>query len=425
MSIEDADTVVAGEDAQNQTVGSGPELTPHQQLVVLWARVRGDSMRLTAPLNAEDQQVQSMADVSPTKWHLAHTTWFFEQFILKALVANYQEFDADYCYLFNSYYEAVGSRHPRTQRGLMTRPSLQQIHRYREHVDQALASVLGSSNVAPEVSRRLLLGLNHEQQHQELMLSDIQHVLSLNSLAPSYRQDWPGPQRRDGESTWVAVDVGEGEIGHQGDGFAFDNEGPRHRVLATPFEIASALVSEHDWLAFMEGGGYQQAQWWMADGWARVQAESWIAPEYWRRKDGQWVVFGLNGEQALDPQRPVSHISWYEADAFARWSNARLPTEQEWELAAADPDVAGQLQQLRTALWQWTGSAYSAYPRFRPSAGALGEYNGKFMCNQFVLRGGAHATPDGHSRVSYRNFYYPHQRWQFAGLRLARDVAVA
>jgi len=422
MSVADEDPVIAPERVSHANQ-SQTELTPQQRLVALWARVRQDSMRLTEPLSAEDQQVQSMPDVSPTKWHLAHTTWFFEQFILQPLVPTYQVYDADYCYLFNSYYEAVGSRHPRPQRGLLTRPSLEQIHRYRDHVDGALAAVLGSGNVDAEIYRRLVLGLNHEQQHQELLLSDIQHVLSINPLAPIYRSDWPGPERKDGESTWLRVDRDQGEIGHHGAEFAFDNEGPRHRVLATPFELASALVSEREWLAFIEDGGYQQAQWWMADGWARVQSDAWVAPQYWRQRDGDWVVFGLNGEQPIDRHRPVSHISWYEADAYARWADARLPTEHEWELAASDAVIGSQLQQLRTALWQWTASAYAAYPKFKPSPGALGEYNGKFMCNQFVLRGGAHATPHGHSRVTYRNFYYPHQRWQFAGLRLARDAS--
>lgn len=397
--------------------------TVQQTLLADWAKTRAHSSYLTECLSAEDQQVQSMADVSPTKWHLAHTTWFFEQFILQPLSVDYAPFDADYGYLFNSYYEAVGSRHPRPQRGLLTRPPLARIHAYRAHVDRAMAALLGAPEPDSEVLRRTRLGINHEQQHQELILSDIQHVLSLNPTAPCYRADWAGPARRRGQARWLRLEHFEGEIGHAGEDFAFDNEGPRHRVLVPAFEIASALVTEGDWLEFVAAGGYADPQWWMADGWALCQSERWQSPLYWRQSEGGWRVFDLSGERGVDPDRPVAHISWYEADAYARWADARLPTEQEWERAAAAPGMAAQMEQLMTALWQWTGSAYAPYPGFKASSGALGEYNGKFMCNQFVLRGGAHATPVDHSRITYRNFYYPHQRWQFAGLRLARDLA--
>ncbi|MCB1608033.1 MAG: ergothioneine biosynthesis protein EgtB [Xanthomonadales bacterium] len=396
--------------------------TGQVQLVADWANSRAHSLHLAEGLSAEDQQVQSMPDASPTKWHLAHTTWFYETFILKPFAADYQAFDSGYGYLFNSYYEAAGARHPRPQRGLLTRPTLAQVHAYRDHVDRTLAALIGGAGVHPEVLRRVRLGINHEQQHQELMLSDIQHAFSLNPLKPAYQSRWPGPPARREPPQWRRLTAGMAEIGHHGVQFAFDNESPRHPVLIGEVEIASALVSERDWLTFIEAGGYRDPQWWMADGWAQVQKEGWEAPLYWQQRERQWRVFDLSGERELIAERPVAHVSWYEADAYARWSNARLPTEQEWECAASEPALSEQLEQLQTALWQWTSSAYAAYPGFRPSPGALGEYNGKFMCNQFVLRGGAHATPANHTRVSYRNFYYPHQRWQFAGVRLARDA---
>ncbi|MDP8930851.1 MAG: ergothioneine biosynthesis protein EgtB [Actinomycetota bacterium] len=400
--------------------------------------VRSLTEELAAPLSAEDQTVQSMPDVSPTKWHRAHTTWFFEEFILGRFSPGYEPFHPAYRYLFNSYYEAVGPRHPRPERGLLSRPGVEEIAAYRRAVDAAMLELLCEPPDAPAAAL-VELGLHHEQQHQELLLMDIKHVLSLNPLWPAYR-----PQRRrtlgsPGALGWWEYEGGVVEIGHVGDGFAFDNETPRHVVHLRPFALASRPVTCGEWLAFMDDGGYRRAELWLSDGWASVQGEGWEAPLYWHRdgNDG-WSLFTLGGERQADPAEPVCHVSYYEADAYARWSGARLPTEGEWEhaVAAETPrwhrfDLDGlhprsvAVQSLGDSVgevWEWTASPYLPYPGFRPLSGAVGEYNGKFMVNQHVLRGGACVTPPGHARLSYRNFFPPASRWPFAGIRTARDL---
>ena len=379
--------------------------------------VRSMTERLAAPLGAEDQTVQSMPDVSPTKWHRAHTTWFFETFVLDELAARYRPYDERYRFLFNSYYEGVGPRHARPERGLITRPGIEEVAVYRAHVDEAMLTLLGG-DVPPPLGALVELGLHHEQQHQELLVMDIQHVLSRNPLQPAYGMlPWaPPPLAAPG---WIEHDGGIVEVGHDGNGFAFDNEGPRHAELLAPFQIATSLVTGGDWVAFIDDGGYRRPELWMSDGWATVQANGWQAPEYWERRDREWWTFGLCGAAPLVPRHPVGHVSWYEADAFARWAGARLPTEAEWESAAADPSDAAETGGWYGSVWQWTASPYTAYPGFRPPAGSVGEYNGKFMVNQQVLRGSGRATPPGHARRTYRNFFPAHARWAFAGVRLA------
>jgi ergothioneine biosynthesis protein EgtB len=393
-----------------------------------YADVRRLTDDLAAPLTPEDQTVQSMPDVSPTKWHRAHTSWFFETFVLGPHVPGYREFHPMFGYLFNSYYEAVGSRYPRPQRGLVSRPTAEEVGAYRAHVDAAMSRLV-SAELTTELADLITLGLHHEQQHQELLLMDIKHVLSCNPLRPVAYEGRvkladPVP------SSWTAHPGGIVSIGATGEGFAFDNEGPRHDVLLEPFEIADRLVTNADWLAFVADGGYERAELWMSDGWATVQAEQWSAPLYWHAGDDGWSVFTLHGEQPLDPEAPVVHVSWYEADAYARWAGLRLPTEAEWEAAAPDvtPGTGLDLHALHPRdaagwfgeVWQWTASPYTPFPGFRPAPGAVGEYNGKFMVNQQVLRGSSCATPPGHARRTYRNFFPPSARWAFAGVRLAR-----
>ena len=406
-----------------------------------YREVRAQSLSLSAPLSAEDQQVQSMADVSPTKWHLAHITWFFETFLLSPRLKGYRPYDEAFGFLFNSYYEAVGERHPRPQRGLLSRPSLALVHGYRAHVDEAMDRLIAGATGEdwPRVLPLLELGLHHEQQHQELILMDIKHVFSLNPQAPAYRPPLPRQGLEAPKLEWLDFDGGLMEIGHDGDGFAFDNESPRHKVWLEPFRLASRLATCGEYLAFIEDGGYARAELWLSDGWAAVQAQGWDAPLYWTRDaDGGRRVFTLAGLQPLDPAEPVCHLSHYEADAFARWSGARLPTEAEWETAAGSATLDGNLadrglyhptsaegpglRQMIGDVWEWTMSPYVAYPRYRPPEGAVGEYNGKFMSGQMVLRGGAAVTPAGHVRTSYRNFFPPAARWAFSGVRLADDA---
>lgn len=382
-----------------------------------YARVRARTEALARPLSAEDQQVQSMADVSPTKWHLAHTTWFFETFLLIPHLDGYEPFDPAFGYLFNSYYEAVGERHPRPERGLLSRPSLDEVMAWRSHVDEAMARLLAGAAGAG-LAELLELGLNHEEQHQELILADIKHVLSVNPLAPAYDEAGPAPRALGGGCEWLDFPGGLVEIGHAGAGFAFDNEGPRHKVWLEPYRLADRLVTNGEWAAFIDDGGYERAEFWLSDGWALSQAEGWRAPLYWRGEPGGWREFTLAGEHALQADAPVCHVSLYEADAFARWAGKRLPTEAEWEAASSDP----RLKQMFDEVWQWTASPYVAYPRYRPARGALGEYNGKFMSGQMVLRGSAAITPPGHSRPTYRNFYPPSARWCMGGVRLADDA---
>jgi ergothioneine biosynthesis protein EgtB len=434
--------------------------------------VRAYTEALAASLSPEDQTVQSMPDVSPTKWHRAHTSWFFETFLLEPDLKGYEVFHPAFCYLFNSYYEAVGARHPRPDRGLLSRPGVEEIARYRAHVDRAMHELLDDP-AAEERLSLLELGLHHEQQHQELLLMDIKHVLSCNPLLPAY-------EPRDLTATangkvgggdidrlgWLEHEAGTVEIGHAGGGFAFDNEGPRHEALVTPFALADRPVTCGEWLEFMADGGYHRPELWLSDGWALSRAQGWEAPLYWsiegapsradlshttsgnsRQADSRdWRIFTLHGDRPIDPHEPVCHVSYYEADAYAHYTGARLPTETEWEAVAARVDGVGQGTGSRVfhpvgapvarltgdgqhradphfgEVWEWTQSSYAPYPGYRAPAGAVGEYNGKFMVNQYVLRGGCCATPSGHARPTYRNFFPASARWPFSGLRLARDL---
>ncbi|MDE3086106.1 MAG: ergothioneine biosynthesis protein EgtB [Acidobacteriota bacterium] len=408
-----------------------------------YLQVRARTELLAGPLTAEDQTVQSMPDVSPTKWHRAHTSWFFETFLLEPSLAGYGVFDPMYGYLFNSYYESVGARHPRPARGVISRPGIAEVAAYRRHVDEAMAALLGGLDDDRALGL-VELGLHHEQQHQELLLMDAKHVLSCNPLQPLYREapaTWGAARAAAGPSgvRWLEHPGGLVEIGHDGEGFAFDNESPRHRVALEPFALAADLVTCGQWAQFVADGGYRRPELWLSDGWATVQAEGWEAPLYWSPGDRGWQVFTLHGPEPLEPGEPVVHVSYYEADAFARWAGARLPTEAEWEAFAAGEQAgtAGRATAgdddavlhplpgragLMGEVWQWTSSAYSPYPGFHPAPGAVGEYNGKFMVNQMVLRGGCCATPSGHARPTYRNFFAPPSRWAFSGLRLARDA---
>ncbi len=395
-----------------------------------FAQVRAHSMALTAALSAEDQGVQSMPDASPSKWHLAHTSWFFEAVVLQPHVVGYRAFDARFFHLFNSYYESLGPRHPRPQRGLLTRPALAEVHAYRAHVDLAMERFVAEADepawraAAPLIE----LGLHHEQQHQELIVTDILHAFSCNPLLPAVQPAEPAALRLAAATPplkWLEGPTGAAEIGHGGGGFAFDNETPRHTVWLQPYCIADRLVTCGEFADFIADGGYTTASLWLSDGWAVVQAQGWNAPAYWlapgdaRAPAQAWQVFGLHGVRPLDPTAPVSQMSFYEAAAFAEWAGARLPTEAEWEAAHGLPGI----RQMSGQVWQWTRSSYDPYPGFRPLAGAVGEYNGKFMVGQVVLRGGSVATPAGHTRPTYRNFFPPAARWQFSGLRLAKDAA--
>ncbi len=399
------------------------------------------SHELVAPLSPEDMVVQAMDDASPTKWHLAHVTWFFETFILAKHLPGYRVFDDTFKYCFNSYYESQGVRQPRPKRGLLTRPSIDLVMAYRAHVDEGLRALF-AHGVDAEVARLVEIGINHEQQHQELLLTDILALLAVNPLRPAYRAMRPQPVGPEpGPGGWIDVPGGIRTVGHGGEGFAWDNEIPRHEVLIHPFRLADRLVTSGEWLEFMADGGYARAEHWLADGWATVAREEWRAPLYWEQRDGEWLAMSLEGLHPVDRAAPVCHISYYEADAFARWAGKRLPTEFEWEVAAQSlvtggdaaaaetalrplpaATAAGGLRQMFGHVWQWTQSAYLPYPGYRPPAGALGEYNGKFMVSQQVLRGGSCVTPSGHTRATYRNFFYPHQRWQFVGLRLAAEI---
>jgi ergothioneine biosynthesis protein EgtB len=419
--------------------------------------VRGFTTALCRPLAVEDTVVQSMPDVSPTKWHLAHTSWFFETFLL-ASQPDYRPFHPQFGYLFNSYYQAVGERHARPQRGLLSRPTLAEIADYRAHVDASVLTLLRqrAGDLPRDLAETLELGLQHEQQHQELILTDIKHVFASNPLRPAYR-DVPSSTLHAPRSTlptrgrepgagsgptdaWRSYPEGIYAIGHEGDGFAFDNEAPRHRVFLGAFRIGTRAVTNEEYRAFMEDGGYRHPELWLSDGWNVVCERGWEAPLYWEREEGGWRQMTLVGMQEVEPSEPVCHVSFYEADAFARWAGARLPTEAEWEATAAEAPAAGNLaeegffhpqpapgdpsalRQFYGDVWEWTGSAYRPYPGYRPWKGALGEYNGKFMSGQMVLRGGSCATPRSHIRATYRNFFPPDARWQFSGIRLAQDV---
>ena len=375
--------------------------------------VRGRTEQLAAPLSAEDQTVQSMPDASPTKWHLAHTTWFFETFLLRPHLRSYRPFDQAYEYLFNSYYEAVGPRHPRPQRGMITRPGVEEILAYRRHVNEAMIGLIDGDD--GDWHALFELGLNHEQQHQELIMMDAKHLLSLNPLRPAYEPADDSQGAGVTPLSWLDFEGGLVEIGHAGNGFAFDNEGPRHRVWLDPFALARRPVNCGEYLAFIEDGGYRRPEFWLSAGWDCVNQRGWQAPLYWEPDGSGWRVFSLSGLRALQPAEPVCHVSGYEAAAYAKWAGKRLPREQEWETGA------GQLLQVGE-VWEWTASPYVAYPGYREPPGAVGEYNGKFMANQMVLRGGCAATPSDHIRTTYRNFFPPDARWMFGGIRLAEDL---
>ncbi|WP_058047989.1 ergothioneine biosynthesis protein EgtB [Janthinobacterium sp. Ant5-2-1] len=411
-------------------------------LIDHYNKVRQHSLLLAEPLSDEDCGAQSMPDASPVKWHLAHTTWFFETFILESMEAAFAPFHPAFRVLFNSYYNGVGEKHPRAQRGLLTRPGMAQVRAYRANVDARIARLLAGELARDERERLtmlLALGLEHEQQHQELLLTDVKHLLAQSALFPAYLDNVDGaspPARQAAQPTaWLAFDGGLAQIGHAGDGFCFDNELPRHPQYVAPFELASALVTNGEFLAFIEAGGYRTAHLWLAEGWDWVRSQQLACPLYWQRDEaGHWQEFTLFGLRPLDLQAPATHLSLFEADAYAHWAGVRLPTEAEWELAAQG--VALQVGQLHPAAgapgaglrqmfghcWQWTSSSYAPYPGYRTAPGALGEYNGKFMLNQYVLRGSSCATPAGHARASYRNFFPAGARWQFSGIRLARQV---
>jgi ergothioneine biosynthesis protein EgtB len=400
---------------------------------------RAHSLDLVAPLSPEDQVVQASDDASPTKWHLAHVTWFFETFLLKPYLPSYRLYDERFPYCFNSYYEAEGERQPRGRRGLLTRPTRDEVLAYRSYIDAGLADLL-ASDAAHDADVRALIevGINHEQQHQELLLTDILSLFAASPLRSAYRDDLPAkPEGTVPPLTFTVFEGGVHDVGHDGAGFSFDNESPRHKTLLQPFALADRLVTNAEWLQFIEAGGYDAADLWLMDGWITVKRERWTAPLYWERHDGRWMRMTLGGRVALDLAAPASHISFYEADAYARWAGKRLPTEFEWEfaaLASGEQPLVAQSRYLRPQadaarkqffgeVWQWTQSAYLPYPGYRAAPGAIGEYNGKFMVSQQVLRGSSCATPAGHARATYRNFFYPHQRWQFAGLRLASDLS--
>lgn len=422
--------------------GEGNPASP-EGLAARYRTIRARTCGLIDPLTPEDCTVQSMEDASPAKWHLAHTTWYFETFVLERGLPGYQVFHPAFRVLFNSYYNAVGEQHPRPKRGLLTRPGLDEVFAYREHVDRHMLDLLSRrEGLSADQSAVFVLGLHHEEQHQELLLMDIKHLLSCNPLQPTYRRS-PAPTTSALKPlAWHAGPAGVREIGHGDDGFAFDNETPRHRVYLDAYEIASRAITSGEFLAFMQDRGYERPELWLADGWSTAQAEGWRAPLYWDERDGEWWQMTLSGPREVHEHEPVVHVSYFEADAFARWFGARLPSEEEWEVCAAQEPAEGNFledaalhprpvdpaaptdapTQLYGDVWEWTQSAYGSYPGYEPPPGAIGEYNGKFMCNQLSLRGGSCATPAAHIRHTYRNFFYPHQRWQFGGIRLARDL---
>jgi ergothioneine biosynthesis protein EgtB len=432
---------IASQEALTHPPGVDPP-RPAGPLRARYQAIRQMTETLARPLSPEDCQIQSMPDASPVKWHLAHTTWFFETFVLTPHAPGFEVFHPSFTYLFNSYYNAVGDRLPRPWRGLVTRPTLDEVYQYRAATDRAMESYFESAGetLPATVAAVLELGLNHEQQHQELILTDIKHALAQNPLRPAYREGVAKPTHgKVRPMSWSFIDGGIKWIGHDGAAFAFDNEIPRHRVFCAPFQLACRMVTNEEFFAFMDDGGYQRPELWLSDGWNVVSTQRWQSPLYWEKIDKQWFSHTLGGFRSVCESEPVCHVSFYEADAFARWAGARLPTEAEWESAARDTqpdgnflecglyhpqsaiDGAGVAQCFGDA-WEWTASPYTPYPGSRPTAGALGEYNAKFMCNQLILRGGSCATPASHIRATYRNFFPPEARWQFTGIRLAKDI---
>jgi ergothioneine biosynthesis protein EgtB len=428
---------------RHPSAASAASLQERKSLAQRYAAVRAQSLRLIDCLEPEDMVIQSMPDVSPTKWHLAHTSWFFETFLLETHAPKYRHFDETYRYLFNSYYEAVGPRHPRVARGLLSRPTAREIIKYRKHVDEAMALMIAAVDDAKlaVIAPLIELGLNHEQQHQELIVTDIKHVLAGQHEMPAIRPAAKPSPSGVAAMDFIAFDGGLIEIGHAGKDFAFDNESPRHKTYVAPFRLASRPVSCGEYATFIADGGYKRAEFWLSDGWAAVNARDWQAPLYWQRDGKDWTIRTLAGERRIDEREPVAHLSYYEADAYGSWAGKRLPSEAEWELAAASVAIEGNfldndllhpradlaprtpgLRQMFGDVWEWTRSAYLPYPGFKPAEGAIGEYNGKFMSGQMVLRGGSCATPADHIRPTYRNFFPPDARWQFSGLRLAEDA---
>ncbi len=441
------DTPVERETTVAKSIQASPlstQAASREYFVEQYKKVRRFSEYLCEPLVTEDYVIQSMPDVSPTKWHLAHVSWFFETFLLFPAVPDYQSLHPQYAYLFNSYYNTLGERHCRPNRGLISRPTVEDTYTYRRYVDEHVLDLLEKLDERrlAEFAPIITLGLHHEQQHQELMVTDIKHVLSCNPLYPTYRAREFATVASVPPMEWVSFPEGIYWIGHEGDGFAFDNEGPRHRQFVQSFQLASRLVTNGEYLEFMEDGGYDDPLLWLSEGWATVRAEEWKAPLYWEKRDGRWWVMTLSGLREVDKAEPVCHVSYFEADAYARWADARLPTEAEWEVAAHDVPVegnfvenglyhpaplnasttGGKLAQMYGDVWEWTQSSYAPYPNFKPGPGAIGEYNGKFMCNQYVLRGGSCATSLSHIRSTYRNFFPANAQWQFMGIRLAKEV---
>ena len=423
---------------QQQGISSAERLTP-AALLSRYRAVRRQSEILCKPLEVEDYGIQTCKDMSPPKWHLAHTSWFFETFLLKSFVHRYREFHPLFDTLFNSYYDTVGAYHPRPERGLLSRPTVAEVFDYRAHVDEQMIALISDADEErlKEVTPLIEIGLHHEQQHQELLLTDIKHIFAYNPFRPVYHQTKTATASAT-PLQWIDCDGGLCEIGHDGQGFAYDNETPRHKVYVEPYRLASRPVTNGEFMAFMDDAGYRRPEYWLSDGWKTVKQQGWEAPLYWQRMADQWWHMTLNGMRPVDEHAPLCHVSYYEADAYARWAHKRLPSEAEWELAAAELPVSGHfvndevfhprpasggdgLQQMFGDVWEWTASPYVPYPGFRALGGSLGEYNGKFMSNQLVLRGGSCVTPADHIRATYRNFFYPGDRWQFMGFRLAED----
>ncbi|HET6569668.1 MAG TPA: ergothioneine biosynthesis protein EgtB, partial [Rhodothermales bacterium] len=434
--VVDMEAVIAGPTSSKEAI-----IHPTEDLLSRYRSVRGFTESLCEPLVDEDYVVQTMDDVSPTKWHLAHVSWFFETFVLAPHAASYRPFHPAYAYLFNSYYVQAGERHCRDKRGYLSRPTVREVYRYRAYVDEHVQELLATADevLQNEIAPLVEIGLNHEQQHQELLLTDIKHVFSVNPLRPVYRPFKPAPAGISSGLRWMSFDEGVYEVGHEGSAFAYDNEGPRHRVYLNPFLLASRPITNREYLAFMEDAGYRRPELWLSEGWKRVQEKDWEEPFYWERRDGAWYTYTLAGLREVDLDEPICHVSYFEADAYARWAGARLPTENEWEIAAREEAPGGNFVErghyhpvppganddgsgFYGNVWEWTRSPYAPYPGYRPDPGALGEYNGKFMCNQFVLRGGSCATSVTHIRPTYRNFFPPDATWQFTGFRLAKDV---